>query len=189
MIVLASASPRRRELLASAGRTFEVRPFDIDERLLPGEPPDVYALRLARAKAVAARRPEDAPGTCYVGSDTVVAQGPIVHGKPSSADEARSTLRALSGAEHHVLTAVAVLRGGRSHARVVRARVRFRPLTDGEIDAYVGSGEPFDKAGAYGIQGYGGALVDRVVGSYTAIVGLPLRETLELLDRALRMPT
>lgn len=182
-LVLASASPRRRDLLAAAGLAFTVRPTDVDERPLPGEPPRALALRLARAKAAAARQSTDPAGTCYIGSDTVVAQGHVSLGKPADAAEARATLRALSGTEHRVITAVAVLTRGRTRTRVVTARVRFRPLTDAEIAAYVATGEPFDKAGAYGIQGRGGALVDRISGSYTAVIGLPLHETLALLER------
>ncbi len=180
-LVLASASPRRRALLAAAGVSFSVIPADVDETPRPGERPRAYALRVAtdKARAVAAR----APGRPCLGADTVVALGARVLGKPPHRDAAIATLRALSGVEHRVTTAVVLLCGHDAPRRIaVTTRVRFRPLSDAEIDAYVDTGEPFDKAGGYGIQGGGGALVDRVVGSWTNVVGLPLRETLALLD-------
>ncbi len=176
-LVLASASPRRRQLLASAGIVFEVRPADLDEAVLPGEPPRVYARRVAREKALAV------PGARVLAADTVVDLEDRVLGKPADPDEARAILGALAGRTHRVHTAVALRVGDRVHATLVSTAVRFRALTPAEIDAYVATGEPFDKAGAYGIQGHGGALVDLVRGSYTNVIGLPLRETLALLAR------
>lgn len=176
-LVLASASPRRRMLLASAGVSFEVRPADIDERVHPGEDPRTYARRVAREKALAV----DAPRV--LAADTVVALDERVLGKPSDADEARAILGTLSGRTHRVYTAVALRVGARVHERLCATAVSFRALSAEEIDAYLATGEPFDKAGAYGIQGHGGALVDRVRGSYTNVIGLPLRETLALLAR------
>lgn len=180
-LVLASASPRRRALLEAAGVRFEVRPADVDETWTPGEPPVRYARRVATEKAAAVQAGTDA---AVLAADTVVALGGTVFGKPADAEEARRILGALSGREHRVHTAVALLSGGRVRARVVTTRVRFRELSRDDVEGYIATGEPFDKAGAYGIQGHGGALVDRVAGSYTNVIGLPLRETLELLTSA-----
>ncbi len=180
-LVLASASPRRASLLRSAGLDFDVRPADADETPLPDEDPRRYALRVAHAKA---RDVPRAAGEAVLAADTVVALDGRILGKPADADEARRTLAALSGREHRVHTAVVVVAGGRFHTRTVTTRVRFRALTPHDIDAYVATGESFDKAGGYGIQGHGGALVARLTGSYTAVVGLPLEETLVLLGRA-----
>ncbi|MEW5853715.1 MAG: Maf family protein [Myxococcota bacterium] len=179
--ILASRSPRRAQLLESAGLTFRVLAPDVEERRAPGEAPDAYAARLARDKrdAVAARE----PGAAVLAADTVVALGDDVLEKPLDDADATRMLRALAGREHQVHTAVAV-RGPRGASDVVvSVTVRFRPLTDEEIARYVATGEPRDKAGSYGIQGLGGALVDEVHGSYTAVVGLPLRQSLELLAR------
>lgn len=176
-LVLASASPRRRQLLASAGVAFEVRPADLDEAVLAGEAPRAYARRVAVDKARAV------PGDPVLAADTVVDLEGRVLGKPAHAAEARAILAALSGRTHRVHTAVALRRGERVHARVCTTAVTFRRLSADEIAAYVQTGEPFDKAGGYGIQGHGGALVDRVRGSYTNVIGLPLRETLALLRR------
>ena len=177
MLTLASASPRRRSLLASAGVAFEVRPADVDESVLPGEPPRIYARRVALEKAHAV------DGTHVLAADTVVALDGAVLGKPADRAEACRTLAALSGRTHTVYTAVALRVGPRVHTRTCATRVRFRALTDAEIASYVDTGEPFDKAGGYGIQGHGGALVDHLRGSYTNVIGLPLRETLMLLAR------
>lgn len=176
-LVLASASPRRRQLLADAGVRFEVRPANIDERVLPGEDPRTYAKRVAREKSLAV------PGARVLAADTVVALDERVLGKPADPDEARAILGALSGRTHRVYTAVALRVGESVHERICATAVSFRVLALAEIDAYLATGEPFDKAGGYGIQGHGGALVDRVRGSYTNVIGLPLRETLALLSR------
>lgn len=182
MLILASASPRRRELLASAGITFTVQPADTDETWLPGELPRAYVLRVAREKArsVAALR----PGARVLAADTTVAMDDRVLGKPVDAAHAAAMLGDLAGREHAVHTAIVLVAGTRVTHRVVSTRVRFRPLTIREIQDYIATGEPFDKAGGYGIQGRGGALVDVVHGSYTNVVGLPLAETLALLGRA-----
>ncbi len=177
MLILASASPRRRSLLASAGVAFEVRPADVDEGVLPGEPPRLYARRVARDKARAVE------GHFVLAADTVVAMDGVVLGKPADHEEACRTLETLSGRTHTVYTAVALRVGRRLHERICATQVRFRALTGPEIAAYVDTGEPFDKAGGYGIQGHGGALVDHLRGSYTNVIGLPLRETLALLAR------
>ena len=177
MLILASGSPRRRELLSSAGVSFEVRPADVDESVRPGEAPRAYAVRVATDKANAVA------GPLVLAADTVVALGDDVLGKPRDVEDARRTLERLSGRTHRVFTAVVLSNAGRVKSRLVSTEVTFRVLTVADIDRYVSTGEPMDKAGAYGIQGLGGALVDRVRGSYTNVIGLPLRETLALLDR------
>ncbi|MDY7225233.1 Maf family protein [Hyalangium rubrum] len=180
-LVLASASPRRKDLLSQLGLRFIVSAADLDETPLEGEPADTYVLRLAQAKAraVAARF----PAAWVLAADTTVALGPELLGKPKDGAEAREMLSRLSGRTHNVYTGVALV--GRTEAStVVRSGVTFRTLTPGEIDWYVGTGEPLDKAGAYAVQGRGGFLVASVEGSPTNVIGLPLGETLELLTRA-----
>jgi len=181
-LVLASQSPRRRELLAQLGVALEVRPADADESVLPGEPPHEYVLRVAREKARAVA------GPVVLAADTAVVLGREVLGKPRDAEDARRMLRALSATSHEVLTAVCVRRAQPALAVeldvVVTTRVRFARLGDAEIDWYVSTGEPLDKAGAYAIQGAGGAFVLGVEGSVSNVVGLPLAETAELLARA-----
>jgi septum formation protein len=176
--VLASRSPRRRELLASAGYFPEVVPVDIDETPRPGESPERYVVRVAQEKVEACRRTEPV----LAADTTVILDGRSI-GKAESPDEAQRWLRELSGRTHIVRTAV-VLRVDRLLWDVVATAVTFRELKDADIARYIETGEPFDKAGAYGIQGHGGALVERVEGSYTNVVGLPLTETLRLLRLA-----
>ena len=186
MFILASASPRRRALLTSAGVSFTVIPADTDETWLPGELPRAYVLRVARAKAsaVAAHYSESLKsGARVLAADTTVALDDRVLGKPVDAQHAAAMLGDLSGREHHVHTAVVLRDGRRETHRIVTTRVRFRKLSLGDIQRYIDTGEPFDKAGGYGIQGEGGALVEVVHGSYTNVVGLPLVETLRLLGR------
>lgn len=178
MIILASASPRRKQLLHAAGVALVVRPADVDETEHPGENPRSYALRVARAKALAA---EAGPDERVLAADTTVALGKEILGKPGTAERAIATLRRLSGNTHQVHTAVVVRKGRTLLHRVVTTSVRFRALSEEEIARYVATGEPLDRAGSYAIQGAGGALVDRVNGSYTAVVGLPLKEALGLL--------
>jgi septum formation protein len=181
-LVLASQSPRRRELLAQLGIPLEVRPAHADESVRPGEPPRDYVLRLAREKARAVG------GEVVLAADTAVVLGDEVLGKPADAADARRMLEALSGTEHEVLTAVCVRRAGGEGALELDAlaatAVRFARLSPAEIDWYVGTGEPLDKAGAYAIQGAGGAFVLSVAGSVSNVVGLPLAETADLLRRA-----
>jgi septum formation protein len=182
VLVLASASPRRRELLAQLRLSCDVHAVRVEETRLPGEAPARMAARLAEAKALAAAAaigPDDSRP--ILGADTVVALGDRVFGKPAGGEEAASMLRELSGRVHEVVTAVAVLRGGVMKSGYSRSEVRFRELHDGEIDAYVASGEPLDKAGAYGIQGLAAMFVAHLAGSYTGVVGLPLCETAALL--------
>ncbi len=180
-LVLASASPRRRDLLSQVGLRFTVAAADLDETPLAGEAAAPYVLRLAQAKAQAVAR--RFPTAWVLAADTTVALGPELLGKPGSPAEAREMLTRLSGRTHAVFTGVA-LAGRAEAATVVRSGVTFRTLSEGEIDWYVGTGEPLDKAGAYALQGRGGMLVAAVEGSPTNIIGLPLGETLELLAGA-----
>lgn len=170
-VILASQSPRRRELLSLAGIAHSVRPTDIDERYLPGEPPRAHALRLAREKAEAINDPE----AVIIGSDTIVVVDGDVLGKPRDENDAARMLRRLSGRSHLVITAVAVAWGGRMESGAEEVGVTFHSLTDAEIVSYIATREPMDKAGAYGIQGYGATIVSRVEGDYFAVMGLPLQ--------------
>ena len=193
MIYLASRSPRRRELLHQVGVHFEPLLFregaradaETREDVNPGESPDDYVRRIARQKAKAAwarvlmrkglaRKP-------VLTADTTVAVGADILGKPANAVEAAEMLRKLSGTRHRVLTAVAIALEARVEMAVSETAVEFTALDEPRIAAYVASGEPFDKAGAYGIQGRAGAFVARLEGSYTGVVGLPLFETVRLL--------
>jgi septum formation protein len=171
-VVLASASPRRRDLLNLIGIVHEVRPANIDETMRPREAPRRYAERLAREKAstIATRDPD----LITIGADTVVVIDRKVLGKPADAADAARMLRMLSGREHTVITAVAVARGRKLRSAIEEVRVKFRRLRDDEIEAYIAMGEPMDKAGAYGIQGYGATIVERIEGDYFAVMGLPL---------------
>ncbi len=180
-VVLASASPRRRELLTLIGIAHEVMPADIDESLLAGETPPAHAERLARTKAhtIAARE----PAAVVIAADTIVVVDGDVLGKPRDAAGARAMLERLSGRTHVVLTAIAVARAARTESAVESVKVTFRAVTDAEIDAYIATGEPMDKAGAYGIQGYGATIVERVDGDYFSVMGLGLRRLTELLAR------
>jgi septum formation protein len=178
-VVLASASPRRRELLNLIGVAHEVRPANIDETARPREAPRRHAERLAREKAsaVATRNPD----LITIGADTLVVVNRRVLGKPADADEAARMLGLLSGREHMVITAVAVSRGKKLRSAIEEVRVKFRRLRDDEIDAYIATGEPMDKAGAYGIQGFGATIVERIEGDYFAVMGLPLGRLVGLL--------
>ncbi|HEX9128610.1 MAG TPA: Maf family protein [Gemmatimonadaceae bacterium] len=171
-VVLASASPRRRDLLDLIGIAHDVRPANIDETMRPREAPRRYAERLAREKASAIATRD--PDLITIGADTVVVINRKVLGKPADANDAARMLRTLSGREHTVITAVAVSRGRKLRSAIEEVRVKFRRLRDDEIDAYIAMGEPMDKAGAYGIQGYGATIVERIEGDYFAVMGLPL---------------
>ncbi len=179
-LVLASQSPRRRELLGALGLALDVRPAHADETPHPGEPARDYVLRVAREKARAVA------GEIVLGADTAVVLAGEVLGKPRDAGDARRMLRALSGSTHEVLTGVCVRRSAPAAEWevVVATEVAFAPLGEPEIDWYVGTGEPLDKAGAYAIQGAGGAFVREVRGSVSNVVGLPLAESVALLRRA-----
>ena len=180
---LASGSPRRRELLAQIGVSFVTLSAAIDETALPNEPAERYVERLAREKALAGLAAlEQSQAAVVLGADTSVVLDGRILGKPESRAEALATLAALSGREHQVLTAVALASGERIESRVVTSRVRFRPLRVGEAEAYWATGEPCDKAGSYGIQGLAAVFVSQIEGSYSAVVGLPLCETAQLLE-------
>lgn len=179
-LILASASPRRRELLAASGYRFEVVPSTVDEILLPGESPALFAQRVAREKAceVAGRR----PGTCVLAADTVVVVNGALFGKPADRNHARRMLRALSARVHRVLTAVALIPPTAAPESVlVESEVEFRRLTAAEIEAYLDSEEPYDKAGAYAVQGEARKFVASVRGSYSNVIGLPMEAVAELL--------
>jgi septum formation protein len=181
-LVLASASPRRLELLRLAGLEPEVRPADVDETRRAGEPAAAYVERLAQRKAAVAAC---AGGEVLVAADTTVVLDGDPLGKPSDPAEARAQLRRLAGRSHEVLTAVAVRAHGRlTRSVLVRTEVRLTALSERAIADYVATGEPCDKAGGYGIQGRAAAFVARIDGSYSNVVGLPLAETLALLREA-----
>jgi septum formation protein len=182
-MILASASPRRRELLAVFGLPFSVVPADIDESWQPGERPGDYVLRMAIEKAGAVAHQH--PGQPVLGADTAVVLDERPLGKPADAAEARAMLARLSGRSHEVMSAVALITpdGNRSH-RLNITEVEFSLLPERWIERYVASGDPLDKAGAYGIQNQAGIWIRRISGSYTGVVGLPLFETGELLREA-----
>jgi septum formation protein len=176
-VILASSSPRRRELLQLVGIAHDVRPANIDESYLDGETPKTHAERLAREKAGAI----DAPDSVVIGSDTIVVVDGDVLGKPRDRDHATQMLRRLSGRSHVVMTGVAVRWRGQTVSGLEEVSVTFRSLTDREIECYIATGEPMDKAGAYGIQGYGATIVERVDGDYFAVMGLALNRLAGLL--------
>ena len=184
-IILASASPRRAEVLSDAGIRFAALSTDIDETRSPGEPADAMVRRLAavKARAAAALLGGAAEPLIVIGADTVVEIEGDVLGKPNSAASARVMLERLAGKSHHVLTGVAILRlpDGAARVEVESTKIRFAPLTTAEIDEYIDTGEPLDKAGAYGIQGYGGRFVERIEGCYFNVVGLPLARVYRIL--------
>jgi len=180
-LLLASSSPRRREILSALGLQFLVQKIAVDERALPGENPEQMVLRLAEAKANA---PEIGPGDFVIGADTAVVLGGSALGKPADRADALDMLLRLSGRSHCVLTGVA-LRGPQGvRSELSRTDVRFREISRDEALAYWQSGEPGDKAGAYGIQGLGGMFVENIAGSYSGVVGLPVFETTGLLRQA-----
>lgn len=180
-LVLASASPRRADLLRAAGFTFDVRPVDVDESRLPDEAPDTYVLRVARDKARAALARH--PGDIVLAADTTVALGDpatagveprVILAKPADAADAARMLRELSGRAHEVLTGVVITTTEREIQFVDSTRVWFDVLSDEDIDWYVSSGEPMDKAGGYAIQGLASRFIPRIAGSYANVVGLPV---------------
>ena len=180
-VILASASPRRRDLLTLVGIAHEVWPADIDESVMPHETPAPHAERLARAKAHALA--EAHPHAVVIAADTIVVVDGDILGKPRDDAHAAEMLRRLAGREHIVYTAIAVARDARTESAVEDVRVTFRVLTDEEIAEYIATREPMDKAGAYGIQGYGATIVERVDGDYFSVMGLGLRRLVELLSR------
>jgi septum formation protein len=178
-VVLASSSPRRRDLLNLIGIPHEVRAPNIDETMRPREAPRRYTERLAREKASAIAVRD--PGLITIGADTVVVVNRKVLGKPTDPDDAVRMLGMLSGREHTVITAVAVARGRKLRSAIEEVQVKFRRLRKDEIEGYVATGEPMDKAGAYGIQGFGATMVERVEGDYFAVMGLPLARLVGLM--------
>lgn len=173
-MILASQSPRRIELMREAGFDVQVIPADIDESARPGEGPFELVERLARAKAEAVSSAHAAPGETVVAADTIVALDGELLGKPADEADARRMLRALSGKTHQVATGVCIAHGERIDSFVDITDVTFYELSDAEIDAYVATGEPMDKAGAYGIQGFGALLIEGIQGDYYNVMGLPV---------------
>lgn len=181
-LILASASPRRAELLRIAGIPFDAAPADVDETPRPGEEARRYALRVAREKAHAAGAA--AGGRPVLAADTVVVAGGRILGKPASGDEADAMLRRLSGTTHEVHTGVVLLAGGEEQAQVITTRVRFAAMTDEEIRWYIATGEPDGKAGGYAIQGRASRFIDHIEGSWANVVGLPVAAVYRMLRRA-----
>ena len=181
LIILASKSPRRRYLLKQAGLSFSVVPSNIDEKSIPESPPETYVRMLSEAKAdnVSSLYPDK----WIIGADTIVLKDDTILGKPGSKAEARSMLKQLSGQTHHVLTGYAICckTKNRRFSATMKTEVLFKHLTDDEIEWYIHTKEPFDKAGAYAIQGLGTFLVKSINGSYTNVVGLPVCEVIEFL--------
>jgi len=177
-LILASRSPRRHQLLTMLGIPHRVASADVQEIRLPREAPEAYARRLARDKA------RTVPGAWVLGADTIVVLEDTVLEKPADAEDAVRMLGRLQGRRHEVITAVCLLAEGRSYEAADRTGVYFRPATEAALRAYVATGEPMDKAGAYGIQGYGAALVDRIEGDFFGVMGLPVRLVLDLLAEA-----
>lgn len=183
-LFLASQSPRRVELLRQLGLAFDSIAVDVPEQRQPGEPPEDYVSRVAREKAGAGLLQVAAVDRALVlGADTEVVLGDEVFGKPADAEAAALMLRRLSGRVHRVVSVVWVVSGGREEHALSESTVEFAPLTEADIAAYVETGEPFGKAGAYAIQGRAAAFVRRLNGSYSGVMGLPLHETAQVLAR------
>jgi len=184
-LILASASPRRAEILRNAGFEFEVRPAHVDETILPNEQAQDYVKRLAetKAKGIAELASQQEGGGYVVGADTVVVIETQIFGKPADADDARRMLRHLSGKSHEVLTGMALLRAAdrQVNTNVERTRVEFLPLSEKDIEDYIATAEPFDKAGAYGIQGVGSRFISRIEGCYFNVMGLPVSRLWQML--------
>jgi septum formation protein len=185
-ILLASASPRRREILRALGVPFEVHAVEIDERPLPGEAPRAYVSRIARDKRLAARAGR--PTGAILAADTTVTIDGAVLGKPLGEADACAMLARLAGRTHEVFTAISIEFDGRAHEENVATEVEFAPLDRRTIERYVATGEGRDKAGSYAIQGIGGGFVTRIVGSYSNVVGLPAHETVKALVRLGAVP-
>lgn len=183
-LYLASASPRRRQLLEQLRLSFEVQATDVDEVPHPGEPAAEYVLRLARTKAEAVARKLGRSTARVLAADTAVVLGSAILGKPKDREEGLAMLARLSGRQHVVLSAVALWHDGKVDTALSVSEVRFRSIAVAEAAAYWETGEPADKAGGYGIQGLGAAFVEHLHGSYSGVMGLPLCETVELLRRA-----
>jgi len=183
-IVLASASPRRRELLTQLGLDIAVVPSRAEELFQAGETPAQHAERLSRDKAQEVASRAGQSGRWFVGSDTIVVLDDTILGKPVDAADAKNMLSRLAGREHCVISGYAVFdrKTGRTVSGIVTTRVFFKSLTTQEIEGYIATGEPFDKAGSYGIQGIGAFMVPRIEGSYSNVVGLPLCEVMAALE-------
>ena len=179
-LILASQSPRRRELLGLFRRPFIIRVADIDETMAPGLPPYDEVARVSRAKAEAIHRTND---DIVVAADTIVVCAGRTLGKPRTEAEAREMLRLLSGRDHQVMTGMTVLRGDAAVTCTEVTDIHFRPLSDKEIDSYIATGEPMDKAGAYGIQGGAALFAQRMVGDYYNVMGLPVCRLYEILSQ------
>lgn len=177
-LVLASSSPRRRQLLEMVGIPFVVAAPQVQELRLPREPPARYARRLARDKARAV------PGARVLGADTIVVLGDRVLEKPRDAEDAVAMLRSLQGRRHDVITAICLIADGVEYEAADTTAVYFRPVDEAFLRRYVSTGEALDKAGAYAIQGYGAALVERIEGDFFSVMGLPVRLVLDLLRRS-----
>jgi septum formation protein len=177
-LILASASPRRRQLLEMLGLEVEVRPSHIPEERRPGETPIGYTERLAREKALSV------PGALVLGADTTVLLDDQLLEKPTDVEDAVRMLRLLQGRTHQVITSIALVADGNLRQATDVTAVTFRPCDDAFLRAYVATGEPMDKAGAYGIQGYGAALVERIDGDFFGVMGLPVRLVVKLLEEA-----
>jgi len=175
-VILASASPRRKELLEQIGLEFKVIPSKAAEHERPGETPEEHVIRLSYDKAMEVAQRKDISGRWFIGSDTIVLCDNQILGKPRNHSHAAEMLRQLSGREHQVLSGYALLdqKTGEQRAEAVTTHVWFRHLTEGEIERYITTGEPDDKAGAYAIQGLGVCFIERIAGSYSNVVGLPL---------------
>jgi septum formation protein len=184
-LILASGSPRRAEILRNAGFAFDVQPAHVDESLLPGERAEDYVLRLAKEKAqsAAATVGKNPHPAFVIGADTTVVSQGRIFAKPENAAEARKMLATLSGKTHEVLTGLSIVRtpDGLQASGVETTRVAFLPLSPAQIDAYIATGEPFDKAGGYGIQGIGGKFIPRIEGCYFNVMGLPLSRLWQML--------
>jgi len=180
-LVLASGSPRRREVLEEMGVSFSVHVTDTDESRNEGEAPEDFVIRLARDKAKVAYADLQQDSIAILAADTIVVQGNFVYGKPSDFEHAQQIWHSLSANKHQVMTAVCLLHEGRTNVKLGMTDVEFGRITPEQMQRYWQSGEPIDKAGAYAIQGYASAWVKLINGSYSNVVGLPLREVNELL--------
>jgi len=184
-IILASGSPRRKEMLENLGIEITIIPSRADETELPGETPEEHVIRLSIDKAKEVSERQDVAGRWFIGSDTIVLQDGMILGKPANPAEATEMLRALSGKSHRVLSGYAIIDREKKEivADVVSTEVRFRKLTETEIAGYIATGEPMDKAGSYAIQGMGGVFVESINGSYNNVVGMPLCQVVQVLER------
>lgn len=183
MLYLASQSPRRRQLLEQLGVPFLVVDVDVPEQREAGESPSDYVSRVAQAKARAGHMALNTDAAIVLGADTEVVLDDDVFGKPADDNDAKAMLRRLSGRTHQVISVLWAVSGEAEHRETCVSRVRFADLSVPQIDAYVATGEPFGKAGAYAIQGRGGSLIEHLEGSYSGVMGLPLFETARLLSR------